>query len=181
MEELSYQIEISARHVHLSADTLAKLFGADAKLNPVRSLTVEGEFKSDKFVTIVGPKRSFERVAVLGPLRRQTQVEISTTDSYTLGIPDVPVRLSDDLAGSAAVRLVGPAGAVDLPEGLIIAKRHLHINQNDMQKYGLQPGQTVDITGGTTRAVTFHEVVVRQSKVPYPVVHLDTDEGNAIK
>lgn len=181
MKNLDYKIEISARHVHLSPADFATLFGADAELVKVRDLSVAGEFKSDKTVTIVGAKRNLERVAVLGPLRAQTQVEVSVTDTYTLGVTDVPARLSGNLAGSAPVTLRGPQGEVTLREGMIVALRHLHISRADMAKYGLTDGQKIDITAGTTRAVTFHEVVVRESQVATPVVHLDTDEGNAVK
>ena len=175
-----YRVEISARHVHLSQADFVTLFGADAKMEKVKDLSISGEFKSDKSVTIVGPKRNLERATVLGPLRAQTQVEIAVTDSYTLGVKDVPVRLSGDLHGSAPVTLVGPAGTVQLAEGLIIALRHIHINRDDLKKYGLKPGQAIDLTVGDTRQVTFHNVVVRESAVDFPTVHLDTDEGNAV-
>lgn len=181
MKKFVYKVEISARHVHLSPADFQALFGADAVLNKVADLSVSGEFKSDKTVTIVGPKRNLERVAVLGPLRAQTQVEVSVTDTYTLGVANVPTRLSGDLAGSAPVKLRGSQGEIDLPEGMIIAQRHLHISRTDMAKYGLTDGQTIDIVAGDTRAVTFHQVVVRESAVAYPTVHLDTDEGNACR
>ena len=179
LKSTDYRVEISARHVHLSQADFVTLFGAAAKLENVKPLSVNGEFKSDKTVTIVGPKRSLERVAVLGPFRQQTQVEISVTDSYALGVKDVPVRLSGDLHGSAPVTLVGTVGTVQLTEGMIIALRHMHINHDDLQKHGLTDGQSVDITVGTARPITFHNVVVRESAVEFPTVHLDTDEGNA--
>lgn len=175
-----YRVETSARHVHLSQSDFVILFGKDAKMEPLKPLTVQGEFKSNKTVTIIGPKRNFERVAVLGPWREQTQVEISVTDSYTLGVKDVPVRMSGDLHGSAPVTLVGESGTLQLNEGMIIAQRHIHINQNDMRKYGLANGQNVSITLGEKRKTTFHNVVVRESLVDFPTVHLDTDEANAV-
>lgn len=181
MKDLVYKIEISARHVHLSPADFKVLFGADAVLGKVCDLSISGEFKSDQTVTIVGPKRNLERVAVLGPLRAQTQVEVSVTDTYTLGVANVPSRLSGDLAGSAPVKLRGPQGEIDLPEGMIIARRHLHISRDDMAKYGLTNGQKIDIVAGDARAVTFHQVVVRESAVACPTVHLDTDEGNAFR
>ncbi len=175
-----YCVETSARHVHLSESDFKILFGTDAKLENVKNLSVNGEFKSDKTVTILGPKRNLERVAVLGPLRTQTQVEISVTDSYTLGIKGVPVRLSGDLQGSTPVELVGTAGRVQLLEGMIIALRHIHINHADLQKYGLTDGQKISITVGAERQITFHNVVVRESDIDFPTVHLDTDESNAV-
>ncbi len=175
-----YRVETSARHVHLSQSDFVVLFGKDAKIEPLKPLTVQGEFKSNKTVTIIGSKRNFERVAVLGPWREQTQVEISVTDSYTLGVKDVPVRMSGDLHGSAPVTLVGEFGTLQLNEGMIIAQRHIHINQDDMRKYGLANGQNVSITLGEMRKTTFHNVVVRESLVDFPTVHLDTDEANAV-
>ena len=179
LKSSDYRVEISARHVHLSQADFVTLFGRDAKMENLKPLSVNGEFKSDKTVTVVGPKHNLERVAVLGPFRPQTQVEISVTDSYTLGVKNVPVRMSGDLHGSAPVTLIGTAGTVQLAEGMIVALRHLHINRADLQKYGLKDGQTIDISVGTTRQTTFHNVVVRESAVDFPTVHLDTDEGNA--
>ena len=180
LDSNAFRVETSARHVHLSQNDFITLFGAEAKLENVKSLSVKGEFKSNHTVTIIGPKRNLERVAVLGPFRAQTQVEISTTDSYTLGIKEVPVKLSGDLSGSAPVILVGTVGTLQLSEGMIIAMRHIHMNQTDMQKYGLINGQSVSISIGTNRSVTFHNVVVRESTVDFPTVHLDTDETNAV-
>ncbi|MCM1404645.1 MAG: phosphate propanoyltransferase [Prevotella sp.] len=181
LKSSDYRVEISARHVHLSQADFAALFGADAKMEKVKPLSVNGEFKSDRTVTIVGPKHNLERVAVLGPFRAQSQVEITVTDSYTLGIKDVPTRMSGDLHGSAPVTLIGTNGTVHLTEGLIIAWRHLHINQTDLQKFGLTDGQKITITVGDTRQTTFHNVVVRESAVAFPTVHIDTDEGNAAR
>lgn len=174
-----YKVEISARHVHLSEADFVKLFGADAVLENVKDLSVKGEFKSNKTVTIVGPKRNLERVVVLGPWRKQSQVEISLTDSYALGIKNVPVRMSADLKDSAPVKLIGEVGTLELSEGLIIALRHIHISKSDMQKYNLSNEQKIDITVGDVRKTTFHNVIVRESNVDFPIVHLDTDEGNA--
>ena len=175
-----YRIEISARHVHLSKADFVTLFGADATLEKVKDLSVKGEFKTNYTVTIVGPKRNLERVAVLGPWRDQTQVEISLTDSYLLGITNVPCRLSGDLVGSAPVQLIGTHGTLSLAAGLIIAARHIHVDAATMKKHHLEQGQAVDITTDGPRSVTFHNVIVRESAVDMPIVHLDTDEGNAI-
>lgn len=175
-----YRIEISARHVHLSKADFVTLFGADASWEKVKDLSVKGEFKTNHTVTIVGPKRNLERVAVLGPWRDQTQVEISLTDSYTLGVPNVPCRLSGDLVGSAPVQLVGTQGTLSLPSGMIIAARHIHVDATTMRKHHLTQGQAIDITTDGPRRVTFHNVIVRESNVDTPIVHLDTDEGNAV-
>ena len=175
-----YRIEISARHVHLSQVDFITLFGADATLEKVKDLSVKGEFKTNYTVTIVGPKRNLERVAVLGPWRDQTQVEISLTDSYLLGVANVPCRLSGDLVGSAPVQLVGTQGTLSLSAGMIIAARHIHVDAATMRKHHLTHGQAVDITTDGPRGVTFHNVIVRESNVDTSIVHLDTDEGNAI-
>ena len=179
LKSSDFRVEISARHVHLSQADFVTLFGTDAEMAKVKDLSIIGEFKSDKFVTVVGTKRSFERVAVLGPFRNQTQVEVSLTDSYSLGVKNVPIRMSGDLHGSAPVTLIGPAGTLELKEGMIVSMRHLHINQADMQKFGLVNGQQIDIEVGTVRKTTYHNVVVRESNTLLPIVHLDTDEGNA--
>ncbi len=181
LTEHDYRVETSARHVHLSQADFLTLFGADATLESVKPLSVQGEFKSDKTVTILGPKHNLERVAVLGPFRAQTQVEISVTDSYTLGVKDVPTRLSGDLHGSAPVTLVGAVGTLQLREGMIVALRHIHVNSVDMRKFGLKNGQPIAITVGTMRKTTFSNVIVRESNVDFPTVHLDTDESNAVR
>ena len=175
-----YRVETSARHVHLTEKDFKTLFGTDAQIENLKTLSVNGEYKSDKTVTIVGPKRNIERVAVLGPFRNQTQVEISVTDSYTLGVKDVPVRLSGDLRGSAPVTLVGSVGTLQLDEGMIIALRHIHMNQDDIKKFALSDGQEISVTVGKERLITFHHVVVRESLVDFPTVHIDTDEANAV-
>ena len=175
------RVELSVRHVHLSKKDFVTLFGPDATLNVVRPLSVKNTFKSDKIVRILGTKRNLERVAVLGGFRAQSQVEVSVTDCYNLGVTDVPVRMSGDLHGTPSVTLVGPCGTVHLSEGLIIAMRHLHINHDDLLKYNLTNGQTVDLTFGTTRKVTLHNIIVRESYVDQPTIHLDTDEGNAFR
>ncbi len=174
-----YRVETSARHVHLSKEDFTVLFGSDAKMNEIKPLSLRGEFKSDKTVTVLGPKHNLERVTVLGPFRSQTQVEISVTDSYILGVRDVPVRLSGDLQGAAPVTLVGPNGKLELKEGMIIAARHLHINAHDMQKFNLNEGQKISIEIGSVRKITLHNVVIRKSNVDFPIVHIDTDEANA--
>jgi putative phosphotransacetylase len=173
-------VEISARHIHLCQADFTKLFGRDAVLNKVRDLTVIGEFLSDKSVAVVGAKHSFERVSVLAPLRNETQVELSRTDCFTIGVKDVPLRLSGDTANSAPVKLVGSAGVVELRQGLIVAGRHLHINQADAEKYGLKDGDNLTMEFGGQRGGSFNNVAVRVSKIVKPTVHLDTDEGNAI-
>jgi putative phosphotransacetylase len=173
---INVNVETSARHVHLSPADYEKLFGIDAKLNKVRELSVIGEFLSDKSVTIIGTKRSIENVSVLGPLRQQTQVEISRTDTFYLGEKNVPLRLSGELDDTNPIKLQGTNGTVELTEGLIVAKRHLHIPEG----YGVADGDIVTLKTEGERSTAYNNVVVRISNILVPTVHLDTDEGNAV-
>ncbi len=171
-------VEGSARHVHLSEKDLAILFGSGFRLTKKRDLLQPGEFLSGEKVTLTGPRGSIERVSVLGPLRKVTQAEVSFTDARTLGI-EVPVRLSGDVAGSAPVKITGPAGEVELAEGAVAAKRHLHITPADAEAFGVSERKTVSLRVEGVRAMTFDEVSVRISPNFYTEVHLDYDEMNA--
>jgi putative phosphotransacetylase len=179
-KEFEAVIEISARHAHLCESDFVRLFGADAVLNNVRDLSITGEFLSDKSVTLAGAKRNLEKVSILGPLRAETQVEISRTDCFFLGEKNVPLRISGDLAGSAPIKLVGETGEVQLSQGLIIAKRHLHISAENAEEYGVSEGDILRLRVGGERGGVYDNVIVRISLVARPTVHIDTDEGNAI-
>lgn len=171
-------IEGSARHVHLKAEDVEILFGKGFNLSRKRDLLQPGEFLTDEKVTLIGPRGKIGRVSVLGPIRKATQAEISFTDARVLGVT-APVRLSGDLAGSAPVRLEGPEGSVDLDEGCVIAKRHLHIIPADVEKYGIAGRDTVQIRVDGERGLVFDEVSVRVNENFYTEVHLDYDEMNA--
>ncbi|MCL2002978.1 MAG: phosphate propanoyltransferase [Oscillospiraceae bacterium] len=171
-------IEGSARHVHLTEQDMETLFGKGFQLSRKRDLLQPGEFLTDEKVTLAGPRGKIERVSVLGPLRKATQAEVSFTDARVLGVA-APIRLSGDVAGSAPIRLEGPDGAVDLPEGCIIAKRHLHITPEDVETYGVAGRGTVQVRTEGERALIFDEVSVRVSENFYTEVHLDYDEMNA--
>jgi putative phosphotransacetylase len=171
-------IEGSARHVHLKKEDMEVLFGKGFELSKKRDLLQPGEFLTDEKVTLTGPRGKIERVSVLGPLRKVTQAEISFTDARVLGVA-APVRLSGDIAGSAPIRLEGPAGSVDLPEGCVAAKRHLHITPDDVEKFGIAGRGTVRVKTDGERALVFDEVSVRVSENFYTEVHLDYDEMNA--
>jgi putative phosphotransacetylase len=173
-------VEISARHVHLCHDDFVKLFGESAVLTKVRDLSVIGEFLSDKYVAVVGAKRTFDRVSVVGPLREKSQVELARTDCLNAGIKNVPLRLSGDVGGSAPVKLVGEKGKAELKQGLIVAKRHLHISEADAAKYGIKHGGVISMEFGGERGGRFDNLAVRVSNIARPTIHLDTDEGNAI-
>ena len=175
------RIDISARHVHLNRESVDILFGKDYVLTEKKKIAV-GALANER-LTLVGHKKEISNVGSLLPLRKETQVEISMTDSYALGVA-APVRLSGDVANSAGIVLVGPAGRLELAEGVIVAKRHLHIGPSLAAKYGLTDADSVKIRiESQERSVVYEDVCVRICKPgkneEIPSVHLDTDEGNA--
>lgn len=172
-------IAISARHAHLDQGTLEKLFGEGAVLTPFRDITQPGQYACEETVNLVGPRGRIEGVRVIGPLRRRTQVEISRTDEFHLGV-DAPIRRSGVLDGSAPITLEGPADAVQLEEGLICAQRHIHMTPEDARRFGVKGGDEVDvaITGGP-RDLVFGDVLIRVSASYKLEMHIDTDEANA--
>ena len=172
--------EISVRHVHLSEGDLKALFGADANLAVVRELSQPGQYLSDKKVDLVGPKRVIEGVAVLGPLRKQSQVEISRSDCFVLGAKDVPLRQSGDVSGTPGIVLRAGEREVALSEGLIVAKRHVHLDPKTAELNGFSDGQIVKLKIGGERGGVLAETVVRVHESFAPAVHLDSDEGNAL-
>lgn len=173
-------IETSARHVHLSRADLDKLFGEGYELTLARSLSQPGTFLAEERLTLVGKKGQFEHVAILAPLREQTQVEVSLTDARALGVAP-PIRESGDLAGSAQLQLVSPSGkTVDLAEGVIVAKRHIHMSPADAQNFGVSHGDLVSVkVDSESRSLTFSDVVIRVSSNFRLAMHVDTDEANA--
>ena len=171
------KVETSARHVHLTEDDVKVLFGEGAALTPKRALSQPGQFLSEERVRIEGPKSGMDRIAILGPLRKATQVELSLTDARALGV-EAPIRESGDVAGSGAIRIVGPKGAIDIKEGVIIAKRHAHFTPEDAQKYGVKEKEIIRVSVGGPRAMIFDEVVVRVSPKFATYMHIDFDEAN---
>ena len=172
-------VETSARHVHLSDEHLKILFGENATLTKKKDLSQPGQFACEERVDVVGPKKTLGRVSVLGPTRAQTQVELSMTDARSIGI-DAPIRESGVLEGSAPCKLVGPAGEVELTEGVIVAMRHIHTTPEDAAEMGVSNGEIVSLKVETEgRSLIFGDVVVRVSPKYATVVHIDTDEANA--
>ncbi len=169
---------ISNRHVHLSSEDLAILFGSDFQLTKLKDLSQPGQYASEQKVTLVGPNGVIEDVRILGPTRSKTQVEISVSDCFKLGIK-APIRDSGDLVGSASVTLVGPKGSVTIPEGTIIAARHIHMHTSDAVRFGLKDGERVNVKVLGPRALAFFEVLVRVSDKYKLEMHVDTDEANA--
>ncbi len=172
-------IAISARHVHLNEETLKKLFGGDAELIKYKDISQPGQFACEQKVNLIGPKGRIDGVRVLGPLRSNNQIEISRTDEFHLGV-DAPVRRSGKTDGSAPITLEGPAGKVDLDEGLICAWRHIHMTGEDAERYRVKSGDYVEvaITGGD-RDLIFQDVTVRVAPAYVLEMHIDTDEANA--
>ena len=175
----SVLVEISARHVHVSEEHLKILFGEGHTLTPKKDLSQPGQFACEERVTVVGPKRELAGVSILGPCRKATQVELSLTDARSIGVA-APIRESGDVAGSGACKLVGPCGEVELTEGVIAAKRHIHMTTADAEKYGITDSQIVKVKIPTEgRALVFDDVVARVSDSYALAMHIDTDEANA--
>ncbi|MDZ4850454.1 MAG: phosphate propanoyltransferase [Pirellulaceae bacterium] len=173
-------VSISARHVHLTDEHVEKLFGPGKKLTPEKNLYQDGFFAAAETVMIVGPRRRMlPNVRVLGPTRKFSQVELAYTDTISLGI-DAPTRHSGDIKGTPGCVLVGPAGAVELNEGVIRAARHVHINQADCKFYGVKNGDMMNLSiKSPACSVVFEDVLVREDAASKLEVHIDTDEGNA--
>ncbi|MBO4734139.1 MAG: phosphate propanoyltransferase [Clostridia bacterium] len=171
-------VEVSARHVHVTEKTLETLFGAGHTLTNKKDLSQPGQFACEEKVTIVGEKGSL-KASILGPCRPDDQVELSLTDARTVGAA-APIRESGDVAGSGVCKLIGPCGEVELAQGVIAAKRHIHATPEDAEKYGLTDKQIVSVKIPTEgRALIFDDVVVRVSKNYALAMHIDTDEANA--
>lgn len=177
--EKTVLVEISARHVHVSEADLETLFGKGYKLTPKKDLSQPGQFACEERVTVVGPKKELAGVSILGPCRPATQVELSLTDARSIGVK-APIRESGDIKDSGACKLVGPCGEVELSEGVIAAKRHIHMTKADGEKYGITDKQIVSVKIPTAdRSLVFEDVVARVSDSYALAMHLDTDEANA--
>ena len=169
---------VSNRHLHLSQQDLETLFGAGAQLTIFRDLKQPGQFACEEQVNIIGPKGTMKNVRVLGPVRKQTQVEVSRTDSFALGI-NPPLRDSGDLSGSAAIILEGPAGRVELTEGVILAKRHVHFHTSEAEPLGIKDKDIITVTCTGDRGLVFCEVLARVHDTFALEFHVDIDEANA--
>lgn len=170
-------IETSARHVHLTREHVDILFGAGHQLTNKKNLSQPGQFACEEKVEIVGEKGSI-KASVLGPERSATQVELSLTDARSIGVK-APIRESGDIAGSGACKLVGPCGEVAISEGVIAAKRHIHLTPETAAEIGVADKQIVKVKTNGQRPLIFDDVVVRVSPKFAPAMHIDTDESNA--
>ena len=173
-------VETSARHVHITQEVLETLFGKGYELTKKKDLSQPGQYACAERVDIVGPKKTLAGVSILGPVRPETQVELSLTDARSIGVA-APVRESGDIAGSGACKMVGPCGEVEISEGVIAAKRHIHMTTADAAQMGLTDKQIVSVKVATDngRDLIFGDVVVRVSDKYALAMHIDTDESNA--
>lgn len=175
---MKVSIGVSNRHVHLKESDLHILFGKGYELEKVRDINQPGQFASKETVTIMTEKGSIENVRVLGPIRPYTQVEISKTDAYKLGV-NPPVRDSGDIEGSAPISIIGPCGRIDLNEGCILATRHIHITPKQMELYGLEGMDKVDVLLPGEKGGILHNVSLKVAEASYFELHIDTDDANA--
>jgi len=170
---------VSNRHVHLSREDLDLLFGNGYALTPTKDLGQPGQFACKEMVTIVGPKGSIENVRILGPERKDTQIEISLTDAFKLGVMP-PVRDSGDIEGTPGITIIGPNGKLEKEKGVIIAKRHVHMRPSDAEKFGVKDKDIVKvIVENGDRRLIFDDVLIRVSEKYALEFHVDTDEANA--
>ena len=171
-------VETSARHVHLTKESVEILFGKGHELTNKKDLSQPGQFACEEKVTVIGPRGSL-KASILGPTRPADQVELSLTDARTIGIAGVPVRESGDVAGSPGCVIEGPCGSVELKEGVIAAKRHIHMTPADAAELGVSDKEIVCVKLETARPLIFDDVVVRVSEKFALAMHIDTDESNA--
>ena len=172
-------IETSARHVHLSKEHIDKLFGEGHELTFKKALSQPGQFACEERVTVVGEKKEIKNVSILGPARSATQVEISLTDARSIGC-NAPIREYGDIAGSGACKIIGPCGEIEISEGVIAAKRHIHLTPEAAKEMGVSDKQIVSVKiDSDDRKTVFGDVVIRVSDKFSPAMHIDTDESNA--
>lgn len=171
-------VGLSNKHLHLSEEHLARLFGEGYALKILKPLSQPGQYAAEETVAVEGPKGRFDRVRVLGPTRPETQVEISITDSFELGVKP-PVRNSGDIEGSAGCKLIGPKGEVVLDQGVIVAARHIHMTLADASDFGLVDKQLIKVKTEGPRSLIFENVLIRAKESYATEMHLDLDEGNA--
>lgn len=180
MPQTKVIVNLSNRHIHVSKEDLAALFGAGHALTKLKDLMQPGQFACEETVTIRGPKGAIAGVRILGPERKETQCEILSSDVFKLGVAGCPTRESGQLDGSMGFVIEGPAGAVKKDKGLIIAKRHIHFDPKSAEAFGVKDKELVDLKVGDERAALFMNVVCRVHESYALECHLDFDEGNAV-
>jgi propanediol utilization protein len=176
--ERQVPVGISSRHVHLTQNDLETLFGKGYELHPMKDLSQPGQYASEEQVNLVGPKGRINKVRVLGPIRKYTQVEISRTDSFVLGVTP-PIRDSGDLEGTPGIVIEGPKGTLEIPSGVICAQRHLHLSPAEAEQLGLKDKEYISVRANGDRALVFERVFTRVHPQFAMDLHIDTDEANA--
>lgn len=172
-------IETSARHIHVSKEDFEKLFGREESLHYIKELSQPGQYLCQERLTVKGPKGSFENMAILGPFRKETQVELSLTDTRKLGLPGI-IRQSGDIQDTPGCILCGPLGDISLSKGVIVAKRHIHMTPDEAISLRVRDNDEVFVlTKSYGRALIYADVVVRVNKNFRLAMHVDTDEANA--
>jgi putative phosphotransacetylase len=176
---MSFIVETSARHAHITKEHLAILFGENATLTPKKDLSQPGQFLCEEKIEVIGAKGSL-KMSILGPERNATQVEISATDARSIGVT-APIRESGDIAGSGACKIKGPKGEIEISEGVIVAKRHIHLTPETAEDEGVKDKDIVWVKLTTDgRSAILGDTVVRVSSSYAPAMHIDTDESNAV-
>lgn len=178
LDSLKIPVGVSNRHVHVSKEDLEILYGKDYQLTNIKDLSQPGQYAAKETVTIKGPKGQFEKVRILGPVRKESQVEISLTDSFRLGVK-APIKESGQLEQTPGIELIGPAGSVTLPHGTIVALRHIHMTSQDAGRMGVKDKDIVEVETAGTRRGTLGNVLVRVSDSFSLELHVDIDEANA--
>jgi putative phosphotransacetylase len=178
MAKTMVPVGLSNRHLHLSQEHLDILFGEGFELTKMKDLSQPGQYAANEKVDIVGPKGTLKGVRILGPVRKETQIEISLTDSFVLGVTP-PVRDSGDLAGSPGAKIIGPKGEVEIDKGVIAAARHIHMHTTDGVEFGVADKDIVSVRVGGKRGLSFDNVLIRVHRDYALEMHVDVDEGNA--
>ena len=178
MSNFKVKAGLSNKHLHLTQEHVEILFGKGHELTNIKDIVQPGQFAADEKVDIVGPKGTLKGVRVLGPARPATQIEISLTDGFALGVK-APIKNSGDLEGTPGAKIVGPKGEVTIDKGVIVAARHLHMYTTDAEKYGCKDGDIVKIRVEGIRGLVFENVLVRAGEKHALEFHLDMEEGNA--
>lgn len=171
-------VGISVRHIHLTRSNIDWLFGRNYLLTPKKALSQPGQFACEECLDVIGPKGVLTKVRVLGPERNATQVELSETDCREIGIT-APVRDSGDLEGTPGIKLKGPLGEIEIPKGVIIADRHIHMSLADAERFGLKDGDRVSVRIDGVKPGVMGHVLIRAGKKHRLDMHIDTDDGNA--
>ncbi len=173
-------VNVSARHMHVTKEDLAKLFGEGYQLTPLRPLFQEGHFAAKETVTLIGPRsRLISNLRILGPCRDHSQIELAFTDAISLGVENLPVRISGDIAGTPGAYVMGPKGMIELKQGVIRAAMHVHMSPEDAEFYNVRHLEVMKLRIGGKAGLTFNNVHVRISPKARLEVHMDTDEANA--